>query len=208
MTGLFNTTGTPEAGRKGAQTHQHAPELMRGKPSDADASRPALEGPNKQRLPTPTEFAAQEFARRQRAAQGRRDQNIWSRMEAEARLMPWLAIALRAGAEPDAAQPLLEDWRRILSHSCINGGVRTPPSAQTIRNNAAMDLCDRDGWHAELRNAHDAAMCAAMADRANAALGTRWLLFQTLAIFLGVTVTLGDARPQIQKPMQPERTTA
>ena len=107
-------------------------------------------------------------------------------MEAEAKLYPWLAIALRAGAEPECAAPLVEDWRRILAHTCINGAARAKPNVQTVRNNAAMDLCDRADWHAELRRAQDSAYAAAMADPANAALGRQCWLLTTLAITLGV----------------------
>lgn len=143
-------------------------------------------------LPTPAQFALREFENRQRTAQRRADGGIWSRLEADARLKPWLAIALHAGAEPEAAQPLLEDWRRILAHTCVNGDARTPPTAHAIRTNAAMDLCETAAWRAELAHARDRAMAAALADPANTALGTRSLLLTVLSQHLGVGLNQPD----------------
>lgn len=147
-------------------------------------------------LPTPAQFALAEFENRQRVAQRRADGGIWSRLEADARLKPWLAIALYAGAEPDAALPLLEDWRRILSHSCINGQKRGSFTAGSVRRNAAMDLCEGHVWRAELATARDRAQAAALADPTNTALGTRSLLLTILSQHLGVGLNQPDATPE------------
>lgn len=137
-----------------------------------------------------TSLALAEYNRRAALAQRAVTGGTWPRLEAHQKLLPWLAIALHCGAEPEAAEPLLEDWRKIGAGTHANAKdsnrSRSRFTGSHIRALAADDICERSAWHGELADAADrAARQAAHHPRNRAACE----LSQTLAIlsaFLGV----------------------
>lgn len=96
------------------------------------------------------EIALAQFRTRQRAAQQRRNASRWSREEAECRLRPWAAAALRSGADPAAIHPDLaapyEDYR------CAG------QSDAVARQLVALDLCDTQTMRAAVAHARDASI--------------------------------------------------
>lgn len=102
-------------------------------------------------------------------AQGR-----WKPIEAEARLMPWLAVALLAGAEPEEARAELEIARR------------DPAFVRYARAHVAEACCPGPDMRAELIRARDAAVAKVLAEPTNRAACERSTRLQYLAVFLGV----------------------
>lgn len=92
------------------------------------------------------------FAFAQRMAKERR----WSREEADARLFPWLAIALQCGATPPEAEPEVEHYRR--------SGVSERDARTLVRES----LCTMDDLRAELTRARDAAIAGSLTSGARA----------------------------------------
>ena len=97
----------------------------------------------------------------------------WSQLEAEARLLPWLAIALRAGAEPAEAAAELEAARK------------DPAFASYPRTHVALACCPTEDMRAELARARDAALTAAFKKPDDRAACERSTRLQYLALFLG-----------------------
>lgn len=92
------------------------------------------------------------FAFAQRMAKDRR----WSREEADARLYPWLALALHCGATPPEAEPEIEHYRRA--------GMDDRHARTLVREN----LCPMEDLRAELTRARDAAIARAASGNARA----------------------------------------
>lgn len=106
-------------------------------------------------------LALQEWQTRLGFARRMADERRWSRIEADARLYPWLALALHCGATPPEAEPELEHYRRA--------GLSDRDARTLVREN----LCPMEDLRAELTRARDAAVARAMSDRARAEHGQR-----------------------------------
>lgn len=113
----------------------------------------------------------------QRLAFARRmvSERRWSREEADARLFPWLAVALRAGAEPPEANAMLAEIRQ----------EPDSPSEFTARAIAAGRLCPWPDMRAELTRARDAALAGALKKPGDRAVSERSTRLQFLALYLG-----------------------
>ncbi|MGX7926491.1 hypothetical protein ACWPMX_07945 [Tsuneonella sp. HG094] len=98
----------------------------------------------------------------------------WSPEEADARLMPWLALALHAGAEPPEAARMLEDIRR-----------HEPDGKTHARAIAALRLCDPNDMRAELARSRDAAVSSAMEHPTDPRRAEQATRLQYLAIWCG-----------------------
>ena len=107
---------------------------------------------------------------RQRVREGR-----WTALEADARLFPWLAIALRAGAEPTEAADLVAAVREEPDH----------PIQGEARFIAATRLCPTADMRAELTRARDRALAKAIAEPANRQACERSAALQFIACYLG-----------------------
>lgn len=129
-------------------------------------------------------LAAQEWQTRLAFAQRMRKERRWSREEADARLYPWLALALHCGVTPPEAEPELEHYRRA--------GLAEREARTLVREN----LCTMEDLRAELTRARDAAVARAAADRARAEHSQR---LECIAAFLRC-----DPPP----PAEPERIAA
>lgn len=101
-------------------------------------------------------LALQEWQTRFAFAQRMANERRWSREEADARLYPWLALALHCGATPPEAEPEVERHRQA--------GLDDRHARTVVREN----LCPMEDLRAELTRARDAAMARAATDRARA----------------------------------------
>lgn len=118
---------------------------------------------------TLAEFAGDEFRTRRVFARRQIAAGRWSAGEAEARLLPWAAIALAAGADlPELAEPGTEIFPE-------NGRPRACPRFPS-------DFAPRDEWRAELARA-----CRDALTRDPALDGERAGRLVALAIHLGLT---------------------
>ena len=128
-------------------------------------------------LPLLARLAEIEWA--ERIALGRRlvANGAWSTEEAETRLMPWLAMALWAGAEPEEAAAELEAARR------------DPWFAGHARCHVAQNCCDVKEMRAELERARDAAVQRAIAKPDSREDCDRSARLQYLAVYLGCAAT-------------------
>lgn len=114
-----------------------------------------------------------EWDERLASARARVAEGKWSPIEFEARLLPWLAIALTAGTEPAEAAAELEAARR------------EPFSARNPRAHVALDCCPPADMRAELTRARAAAVTRALAHPQDRAACERSTRLQYLALYLG-----------------------
>lgn len=119
------------------------------------------------------QLALLEWNQRLAAARDVAARGKWSAEEANARLMPWLAIALRAGAEPPEAAADLAAIRQEPGH------------ADCARSIMALRLCPTAEMRAELTRARDAAVNAMIAHPGDRDRCNRSTQLQYLAVFLG-----------------------
>lgn len=94
--------------------------------------------------------ALHQFKLRVAAAREKYRAGTWPALEADARLYPWLALALRCGVDPAQLHPelvcTLEDYRR-----CGNSEV-------SARHLMALHFCSDADCQAEVARARDAAI--------------------------------------------------
>lgn len=95
-------------------------------------------------------MALQQFTLRHQAAQQRVTAGDWDPVEADARLYPWLALALRCGVEPEKLHPQLVDTLADLRRAGHPEGV--------ARHLAALHFCRDDECQAEVAKARDTAL--------------------------------------------------
>lgn len=107
-------------------------------------------------MPDLAQIALDQFAQRRRYQQQRRAAGQITAEEADARLFPWLAIALRCGAPADALHPHLPAM--IASRVSIHDGGSCTES--WARCHLADDFCQLADALAVLAKARDAALRA------------------------------------------------
>ena len=99
---------------------------------------------------TVTQIALRHFQQRQRHAQARSDDGIWAREEAEARLRPWAAAAIRCWADPALVHPDLP--------AAIASRMAAGDSEPLARAMVADELCSVETMRAELARTLDEAI--------------------------------------------------
>lgn len=155
-----------------------APEPLRGKPSGAEAPRPALEGANRNVF---ANLAAAEYARRVEAIDAQEAANAIAPTRATHLRLCWLAIASAAGAD--------------LPELVVEGEAIFPPGQPFTRRLPPHDIIEASHWQAELHRARTVAVEKAMANLSDSAIQARSLLLQSLAIHLGLPpVESGEER--------------
>lgn len=142
-------------------------------PGASDGARPALEGA--------AGIATQIYTRRRATAQRKVAEGALGPAEAERHLRPWLALAIRAGADPATIEPHNARWFEDMAAPYCEAGFTTREIAAVI----ADEICLRPQAIATLVGARDIAMTKALAAPTDREKGQRAHELVSLSIYFG-----------------------